>query len=596
MRSSALVGIVLTLLMLLLVALAAFIFLFQGRQTLETQNMVLRDDLKTAVSDNNAITQNRNELSAALATAESDAVLLEGQLVESEQAAEVLRTEVTDTGNALAQLEQDRLDMLARPPQVDIAMPEENSMQLAGTPFTIVVVAADPVGITEMTITLDDRLFRSYVVDGQPLLTATETWAPVEAGTFLLAVEASNGRTSSVITRTLAVTAPANSLSTVATDPNGALRADIAANVSELRGLRPLQAENSTILTMDEVQERIDNQMVWQTAVLPAVLTSFDFSSSEDAIVGKLPFSGLPATSFYDTAANEMLIAGDVGSWTPSSQLAYVHQYTHLLQDQHFMLDALSGETLTYDEQLALTALAAGDVGLVQNLYLRSGYFSDDAVNMILTALNDADMPDTLPIFAAEQQFREEMGLNFLQHFYDEDGFAAVNAIWQNLPRSTEQFLHPDKYAAGEQPDEITLPLLTDTLGGGWSLLAEDTFGELWLRTYLSQQLNQEQVETAASGWGGGRYVVYGHDTEDTPAMALWLTWDTPEDSVEFAALYPNYPTRLLNTVGQLQPDGSECWQGDDVICLYQRDDVTFIVRAPDLETAVSMANTLESN
>ncbi|MCA9920788.1 MAG: hypothetical protein KC421_00380, partial [Anaerolineales bacterium] len=211
MRSSALVGIVLTLLMLLLVALAAFIFLFQGRQTLETQNMVLRDDLKTAVSDNTAITQNRNELSAALATAESDAVLLEGQLVESEQAAEVLRTEVTDTGNALAQLEQDRLDMLARPPQVDIAIPEENSMQLAGTPFTIVVVAADPVGITEMTITLDDRLFRSYVVDGQPLLTATETWSPVEAGTFLLAVEASNGRTSSVITRTLAVTAPANS-------------------------------------------------------------------------------------------------------------------------------------------------------------------------------------------------------------------------------------------------------------------------------------------------------------------------------------------------------------------------------------------------
>jgi hypothetical protein len=72
--------------------------------------------------------------------------------------------------------------------------------------------------------------------------------------------------------------------------------------------------------------------------------------------------------------------------------------------------------------------------------------------------------------------------------------------------------------------------------------------------------------------------------------MVLRLVWDTSADSAEFAAAYQLYVGALFGPGGQSQPDGGLCWQGTDVICLYQNGDETLIVRAPDLERAAAIA------
>ena len=593
MKSSAFAGILLTLLMLLLVLTAAFIFLFQGRRTLEARSQSLASDLQRVEDERDAIVGTRAAMVAALTTVESDSVLLEGQLVESQQEVDALTTELQQTGDTLAQLEQDRLDMLARPPQIDVVSPEEGVVLLAGTPVEIVVAAADPVGITDMTVTIDGRLLSNYVVNGLPLLTVTENWTPTAGGSYVIEVEASNGRTGTIVTRTIAVSAPTSQSSTIAIDPNGSLRADIESNVSGIRGLRPLYSTPTTIVTTDELIARIGSQPVWQTDNLPAILAAFDFVGDSLNTIDAV--SKLPQTSYYDAVANEMLVAGDVGAWSALDELAYVQQYMRLLQDQHFNLDALNDDLLDYDARLALSALSLGESGYVQNLYLRTDFFTDAERNLIFENLNNTAAADSPSIFADEQTFREVTGLEYVQSLFTISEFGAVAAAWRSPPVSSEQVLHPQKYLDGEAPDPITLPSLDEVLGNGWTQLVDDTFGELWLHSYLLQQLNDAQVETAITGWGGGRFVVYEHNSGDRLAMVLWLTWDTPEDSVEFAALYPNYPTKLFDTVGALQPDGSECWQGGDAICLYQRDEVTFIVRAPDLETAVSIAELIES-
>ena len=409
---------------------------------------------------------------------------------------------------------------------------------------------------------------------------------------FLLEVEASNGRTSNLVTRTLSVAGPVSQSSTIALDPNNALRAEIEANVSALWGLRPLQSIPTTIISSAELSERLQPTPAWGVDVLPIVLTALDFVSDSYDVVNPYP-QFQSRTSFYDAATDEMLVAGDVGEWTAVDQLGYVQQYMRQLQDQHFDLDT---SALDYDARLAHAALSFGETSYVQNLYLRGDYFTEAERNLIFENLTEASLDDTISVFTSEQQFSEVNGLDFVQTLVDIGDYAAIEAAWKNPPQSTEQVLHPQKYLDGEATAPIIVPDLNTVLGAGWSQIVDDTFGELWLRIYLAQQLTDEQVETAVNGWGGGQFTIYTRNSGDAFAMVIWLEWDSDEDSVEFAALYPNYPTKLFETVGELQPDGSECWQGSDTICLYQRDDVTFIVRAPDLETAVTLAAELESN
>jgi hypothetical protein len=76
--------------------------------------------------------------------------------------------------------------------------------------------------------------------------------------------------------------------------------------------------------------------------------------------------------------------------------------------------------------------------------------------------------------------------------------------------------------------------------------------------------------------------------------MALHTVWDTVTDSTEFAALYPNYPTRLLGSSGELQDNGGECWQGEaEFVCLYQSEQETLIVRGPELELVLDVVNAI---
>ncbi|KPK10021.1 MAG: hypothetical protein AMJ56_09255, partial [Anaerolineae bacterium SG8_19] len=96
-----------------------------------------------------------------------------------------------------------------------------------------------------------------------------------------------------------------------------------------------------------------------------------------------------------------------------------------------------------------------------------------------------------------------------------------MNVAWQNLPQSTEQIIHPDRYLAGDLPEIVALPPLTDTLGIGWTRLEEATLGEFLLREYLGQQLDETEVETAATGWGGDRYAVYWHQDNEELVMVL---------------------------------------------------------------------------
>jgi hypothetical protein len=253
----------------------------------------------------------------------------------------------------------------------------------------------------------------------------------------------------------------------------------------------------------------------------------------------------------------------------------------------------LSDETLDAEASFALRALAEGDATLAQTLYISQGYLSQEQLFEILEAAGAIDttiLDSAPPVLAHELEFPYTTGLAFVQSLYFEGGYEAVNNAWMNLPQSTEQIIHPERYLSGDVPQVVAVQPLTDTLGTGWQRIDEDTLGEFYLREYLSQQLVNNVVETAATGWGGDRYTVYWNEDAQEIVMVYKLVWDSTADGEEFFAAYESYPGNLFGSSAASQPDDGLCWQGTDVICLYQVGEKTMIVRAPDLETAAAVA------
>ncbi|NKQ35479.1 MAG: hypothetical protein HF973_07670 [Chloroflexi bacterium] len=608
MKSTSQTAIILALIMLLLVLAAAFVFVFQGRSQLvnqrnelATRTAVLENSSSETQADLSVTLATRTALEAAVATAEADNVLLEGQLVESQQEVDGLTAQLDEVSQTISALEAEKEKVLSRPPQIAVLSPANGSSFIVDTPVEVVVAASDALGITAVNININEAAWQTYDVNDLPLFTVTEIFTPTAVGEYEIQTIAVNvnGRSSSVATASFTVEEPPVEIQS-ANDPNAALRAQIEVSVSQIRGLEPKEPVITTLLTRDQLQQRVESDLLENYTAEDArndtlVLSSFDFLARDFDMSGFIRslFSEQIA-GFYDPETNEFVVVSEDDELDAGEQLTHAHEFVHALQDQHFNLDFLDDESLDADASAALTALAEGEATQVETQYILSGNINFG--ELLLTALAGLNSPvfnSAPPVIANSLMFPYTAGQEFVQALTDQGGYGAIDEAWANPPQSTEQILHPDRYLAGDEPQLVTLPPLTDTLGAGWTLMDEDVFGEFMLREYLQQQLSKQQVDTAVTGWGGDKYATYYNETDDALVTVLRITWDTAQDSTEFAALYPNYPVRLFNVAGEIG-NGRECWQGDDVICLVQNGLETVIIRTPDMGTATAVLESLE--
>ncbi len=382
-------------------------------------------------------------------------------------------------------------------------------------------------------------------------------------------------------------------------DPFAAERTKIEANVVEIRQLQPRQGVTPTTLTLPQLRQRLEEEFAEdyspEEARLDALtLSAFDFLSPEFDIYNfTLDLLSEEIAGFYDPETDEFVVISDDPEFDTLEQWTHAHEYVHALQDQYYDLEILTDESLESEAAFALQALAEGDATLVQTQYLTGGYFDQKQLLELLgdsLSLDTAILDSAPPILARELEFPYIGGLAFVEALHAQGGYAAIDQAWQNLPQSSEHILHPDRYLAGDQPQLVSLKPMTDTLGAGWQLVDEDSLGEFYLRQYLAQQLDEDEVDLAATGWGGDRYAVYMNEGQDSLVMALRQSWDTPADAQEFADAYANYPVGLFGANAAGQENGGLCWQGQDVICLYATGDETLIIRAPDTGIATTIA------
>lgn len=385
-------------------------------------------------------------------------------------------------------------------------------------------------------------------------------------------------------------------------DPNQAeTLANVEQNVVTIRGLQPLAEIQLTLLTREQLRQRIEEDLLADFTEDDArdftlVLNAFDFVARDfDYYNFSLDLYSEQIAGYYDSETDEFVVISDDQELDTLELWTHAHEYTHALQDQYYDLDILSSEELDSEASAALRALAEGDATLVQTVYLLNGYFTFEQMSEIFAGVETTESPvfDNAPaVLRNNLLFPYNEGVLFVQSLYDSGGFAAVDEAWANPPRSTEQIIHPDRYLSGDLPQIVALAPLTNTLGAGWQQLDQDIFGEFFLRQYLLQQLADTEVENAATGWGGDQYAVYWNESQEEMVMVLHLAWDSPQDSDEFEAAYGAYANALYGSVGQTQADGGLCWQGADVLCFYRFGDNSFIVRAPTLEMAALIAAT----
>ena len=190
------------------------------------------------------------------------------------------------------------------------------------------------------------------------------------------------------------------------------------------------------------------------------------------------------------------------GCTTPTST-------THALQDQHFDLETLldtSGRN--GDRKLAAQALVEGDAYMLMTYWLRE-HLTGAELGEVVAASADPEALAALEripaIVQAQLLFAARQGTQFVLGQQVTGGWAAIDAMYADLPVSSEQILDPEKWAAREEPVEVALPDdLATRLGAGWSVRLEDTLRPSSRRASGSATT----TGAAAAGWGGDRLVL----------------------------------------------------------------------------------------
>jgi hypothetical protein len=249
---------------------------------------------------------------------------------------------------------------------------------------------------------------------------------------------------------------------------------------------------------------------------------------------------GEQVAGYYDPKAKQFYLADWIAV---NAQLPVMsHELTHALQDQHFNL----GRFRTWpdgdgDAELAAHALVEGDATLVMMRYIliKPERMRDFMSSMSGTSAAANEKMESAPRVLRETLlFPYDQGLQFVTKLYATGGWKSVSDAYSNLPKSTEQILHPDKYLSHEAAVKVDMPDISKTLGKGWKRIEYDVNGEWGYYLFIDEYLKSaEQSQTAAAGWGGDRYAVYEGPAGEV-MMAQLTVWDTEKDANEFYAGY----------------------------------------------------------
>ncbi len=375
---------------------------------------------------------------------------------------------------------------------------------------------------------------------------------------------------------------------------------NIARQVSDLRGL-PIKADVPGYL----VTKQQAKDFLLSSYVTEDLRTELEHQKRTLVALGLVKET-------YDMVGNAInYIADNIGGfytpWDPQifvlavrfggiEHYIYSHEFTHAITDQNFDYAAMGHSPCKYDSQrcAAADALIEGDASLLMEQWWQQYAGPQDYRDIMayIPPLFLFNQPEQFPppFAGLDASFPYDQGKAFVAALYEKGNWAEVNRAYQNLPISTEQILHPEKYFSGEPVIPVNLPDLTETLGAGWELTEQDSLGE-W-KTYLllgypadvKAGVPDETAIQASQGWGGDQYQVYYQAERQSLVLVGQWVWDSANDQNEFhAAFHTQLNERFRGNV--LERGHGDCWSANDqVTCLFRSDGGTLWLLASSEE------------
>jgi hypothetical protein len=267
---------------------------------------------------------------------------------------------------------------------------------------------------------------------------------------------------------------PQGSVVTTTASRNAALVAattEVLKETSELRQLSILRPVQSSAQSRAEIEQMIMKDLNEETT--PAQ------THAVEVTMKKL---GLAPPDFQYRALMVRLLTEQVaGYYDPKTRQFHLadwidlngqkpimaHELTHALQDQHFDLRRFEhwpkGDS---DAELAAHSLIEGDATLAMALYVASNPLRTLAFlkSLVGTGMSTEELDKAPRALRESLLFPYQEGTDWTRSLYKQGGWDRVSKAFTDLPQSTEQILHPEKYFAHEAPVKVTLPDITPLL------------------------------------------------------------------------------------------------------------------------------------
>ncbi|PKN56468.1 MAG: hypothetical protein CVU56_16035 [Deltaproteobacteria bacterium HGW-Deltaproteobacteria-14] len=324
-----------------------------------------------------------------------------------------------------------------------------------------------------------------------------------------------------------------------------AMAATAREKAERVRGLSlPAAGFTEAVASKDEVASYLDARLT-KTGARAQIALAGRLLEDLGAVAPNTDLAGIverltreQIAGYYDWEKKTLYLA----DWMPRflQEPVLVHETTHALQDAHFDL----GRFMTPipggdDAQAAIQSVIEGDAMLTMMedlLPKKSPAGREMAYGMMVGATEQQIAALDAPRVVTEGLiFPYTAGMQLVRAVRDRGGWAAVNRMYEDVPLSTEQVIHPRKYldAPRDLPQRVAVTVPAGLTAAGWAVAYRGPQGELGWRIVLSAALARDVASKAAEGWDGDELVLLERSAGGPTITLMASVWDDEREAEE---------------------------------------------------------------
>ncbi|UPW02132.1 Hvo_1808 family surface protein [Halorussus gelatinilyticus] len=345
----------------------------------------------------------------------------------------------------------------------------------------------------------------------------------------------------------------------------------------------------------------------------------FMINESTDSLGVQNSNSGSSVGGYYDPTNKEIVVISENESTPQLDEITLSQELFHALQDQKFNFSSFNQTTRELHN--AKDGVIEGDGNYVDYLYSQrcQNQWNGDCLTPEAPSGSSGSggLANIGPYLIKYQPYSD--GPAFVKQIKKRGGWQAVNDLYENPPKSTEQVIHPEKYGK-DSPAEFSIE---NRASDGWERVTFPnrpnyaSVGEAGMmsmfmypfyasnqqtqivpaRDFFNRQQGSSQLDpidplnynsTYSNGWDGDKLAVYTNDAaKDNETGYVWKSvWDSEQDAEEFVTGY----RKVLKYNGAEKVDGrTNTWripsgnEFSDAFYVKRTGDTVVVVNAPSV-------------